>query len=74
MAKNLNLGNFLTISKSNISKLQIFYNIGFIQIEGQKPRKLLEPFFAKNIKVSDFGLIWWTFREYLQIKIFFQNP
>ena len=34
MAKNLNLGIFLTISRSNISKLEIFRKIGFIQIEG----------------------------------------
>ena len=34
MAKNLNLGNFLTISRSNIFKLQIFLKIGFIQSEG----------------------------------------
>ena len=33
----------------------------------------MEPFFEKNIKVSDFGLIWQPFREYLQIKIFFQK-
>ena len=34
MAKNLNLGNFLTISRSNISELQIFLKkIDFIQIE-----------------------------------------
>ena len=33
--KNLNLGNFLTISRSNISKLQFFpRKIGFTQIEG----------------------------------------
>ena len=32
MAKNLNLGNFWTISRSNISKLQI--EIGFTQTEG----------------------------------------
>ena len=34
MAKNLNLGNFLTISRSNISKLQIFLKIGYIEIDG----------------------------------------
>ena len=34
MAKNLNLGSFLTISRSNISKFQFFWEIGFIQIEG----------------------------------------
>ena len=29
--------------------------------------------FQKNIKVSDFGLIWRSFREYLQIKNYFQK-
>ena len=33
MAKNLNLDNFLTISRSNISKF--FWKIGFIQTEAQ---------------------------------------
>ena len=35
MAENLNLGNFLKISRSHISKFQIFWKLGFIQIEGQ---------------------------------------
>ena len=39
---------------------------------GQKPKKSLEPFLRK-ISVSDFGLIWRPFREYLQIKNFFQK-
>ena len=34
IAKNLNLGNFLTILRPNISKFQIFLKNGFIQIEG----------------------------------------
>ena len=50
MDKNLNLGNFLTISRSNISKLQIFLKNRFhsnwrsylVLTSGQKPNKLLE--------------------------------
>ena len=55
--------------------------MGFTQIEiltsGQKPKtrqktkKLVGAVFEKNIKVSDFRLIWKPFREYLQIHIFF---
>ena len=37
-------------------------------------RKFVRAIFEKNIKVSDFGLIWRPFHEYLQIKIFFKNP
>ena len=51
MAKNLNLGNFSTISRSNISKLQIFLKNSFhsnwrshlVLTSGQKPKKLFEP-------------------------------
>ena len=48
----------------------------------KKLEKSLEPFLRKlryqpttqpNIKVSDFGLLWRRFREYLKIKIFFQK-
>ena len=55
--------------------------MGFTQIEiltsGQKPKtrqktkKIVGAVFEKNIKVSDFRLIWRPFREYLQINIFF---
>ena len=34
MAKSRNLGNFLTISRLNISEFQIFLKNSFIQIEG----------------------------------------
>ena len=78
MAKNLNLDNFLTISRSNISKLQIFlknrldsnWRSYLVLTSGAKTKKIV---FEKNIKVSDFGLIWRPFREYLQIKNFFQK-
>ena len=67
---------FLKILRSNISKLQVFLKNKFhwnwrsclVLTSGQKPKKAV---FEKNIKVSDFGLIWRPFCEYLQIKIFF---
>ena len=83
MAKNLNLGNFLTILRSNISKLQIFLKNSFhsnwrsyiVLTSRQKPKKSLQLFFEKNMKVSDFGLIWRPFCKYLQIKnFFFKSP
>ena len=39
-----------------------------------KTKKIVRAVFEKNIKVSDFGLIWRPFREHLQIQIFFKNP
>ena len=50
MAKNLNLGNFLTILRSNIFKLQIFLKNRFqanwrpylVLTSGEKPKKLLK--------------------------------
>ena len=81
MIKNLNLGNFLTILRLNISKLQIFlknmfhsnWRSNLVLSSGQKPKKSLELFFKKSIKVPDFGLIWRPFRKYLQIMNFFQK-
>ena len=65
---------FLMILRSSISKLQIFWKIGFIQIEGHiKTKKIVWAVFEKNIKVSDFGVIWEPFHEYLQIKNFCQK-
>ena len=81
MAKNLNLGNFLTISRSKISKFQIFMKNRFhsnwssylVLTSGQNPKKIVRAVFEKNIKVSDFGLIWRPFHEYLQINNFFKK-
>ena len=39
----------------------------------QKPKKSLEPFLRKIWKCLHFGLIWRSFREYLQIEDFFQK-
>ena len=81
MAKNLNLGSFF--DDFEVKYLQIansFWKIGFTQIEGHistnfrpKIKNIVTTIFEKNTKVSDFGLIWRSFREYLQIKIFFQK-
>ena len=82
MAKNLNLGNFSTTLMSNISKLQVFLKNNFysnwrsylVLTSDQKPKKkIVKAVFEKNIKVPDFGLICRPFREYLQIKNFFQK-
>ena len=81
MAKNLNLGNILTNLRSSISKLQFFSGkkvsfkskVIFSTNFRPKTKKIVRAVFEKNIKVSDFGLIWRLFREYLQIKNFFQK-
>ena len=82
MAKNLKLANFLTILRSNISKLQIFLKnrfhsklkVIFSTKFRPKTKNIVRAVFEKNIKVSDFGLIWRPFWEYHQIKNFFKNP
>ena len=56
-----------------------FRKINFIQIKvifstNFRPSTNFRAAFEKNIKVSDFGLIWRPFREYLQINFFFENP
>ena len=53
----------------DFSKLQIFLKNNF----RPKTKKILRAIFEKNIEVYDFGLIWRLFREYLQIKNFFQK-
>ena len=81
MAKNLNLGNFLTISRSNISKLHFFsekqvsfkLKVIFSPNFRPKTKKIVRTVFEKNIKVPGFGIIWRPFREYFQIKNFFQK-
>ena len=69
------------LSRSNIFKLQIFLRNRFysnwrkhlVLTSRQKLKKMVRAVFEKNIKVSDFGLVWRPFREYLQIKNFFQK-
>ena len=50
-------------------KLKVIFSTNF----RPKTKKIVRAVFEKNIKVSDFGLIWRPFREYLQIKNFFQK-
>ena len=81
MAKNLNLGNFFddfkdkylqtaNFSEKKVScKLKVIFSTNF----RPKTKKTVRAVFEKNIKVSDFGVIWRPFREYLQIKNFFQK-
>ena len=66
-AKYLGIVNF---SEKYVSfKLKVIFTTNF----RPKTKKIVTAVFGKNIKVSDFGLIWRLFREYLQIKIFFQK-
>ena len=55
---------------ANFSEKQ--FSLGFIHFR-PKAKKVVRAVFEKNIKVSDFGLIWRPFPEYLQIKNFFQK-
>ena len=63
MAKNLNLGYFFDDIEVKYLQIANF----FVLPSGQKSKKIVTAVFEKNIKVSDFGLIWRPFREYLQI-------
>ena len=65
--KYLQIANFF--EKQVLFKLKVYLVLN----SGQKPKKSLEPFLRKMSKVSNFGLIWRPFREYLQIKKFFQK-
>ena len=65
--KYLQIANF---SEKQLSfKLKVIFSTNF----RPKTKKIVRAVFEKNIKVSDFGLIWRPFREYLQIKNFFQK-
>ena len=65
--KYLQITNF---SEKQVSfKLKVIFSTNF----RPKTKKIVRAVFEKNIKVSDFGLIWRPFREYLQIKNFFQK-
>ena len=77
----LQLGQFLEdfevkyLHIANFSKKQVPFKLKVIFITNFRPKtkKIVRAVFEKNIKVSDFGLIWRLFREYLQIKNFFQK-
>ena len=81
MPKNLNLGNFFEdfevkyLQVSNFSEKQISFKLKVIFSTNFRPKtkKIVWAVFEKNIKVSDFGLIWRPFHEYLQINFFFQK-
>ena len=65
--KNIQIANF---SEKQVSfKLKVIFSTNF----RPKPKKIVRAVFEKNIKLSDFGLIWRPFREYLQIKNFFSK-
>ena len=65
--KYLQIANF---SEKQVSfKLKVIFSTNF----RPKTKKINGTVFEKNIKVSDFGLIWRPFCEYLQIKFFFQK-
>ena len=66
-AKYLQITNF---SENQVSfKLKVIFSTNF----RSKTKKIDGTIFEKNIKVSDFRLVWRIFGEYLQIKIFFKN-
>ena len=82
MTKNLNLGNFLTILRSTISKSKFFLENRFhsnwrsylVLTQGQKPKKLLEPFLRKISK----WLFWANMETFSRIspnqELFFKKP
>ena len=81
MARNLNLDNFFDdfevkyLQTSNFSEKQFSLKLQVICSTNFKPKtkKIVKAVFEKNIKASDFELIWRPFCEYLQIKNFFQK-
>ena len=80
-SRNLNLGNFLTISRSNISKLEIFLKNRFhsnwrsclVLTSGQKPKKSLEPFLRKISKCLILGQFADLFANISKLRTFFKN-
>ena len=60
---------------ANFSEKQVSFKSKVIFSTNFRPKtkKIGGAVFEKNIKVSDFGLVWRPFREYLQIKNFFQK-
>ena len=79
--QNLNLGNFFDdfqvkyLQVANFSEKQASFKLKVIFSTNFRPKteKIVRAVFEKNIKASDFGRIWRCFREYLQIKNFFQK-
>ena len=81
MAKNFNWAIFFDdfevkyLQITNFSEKQISFKLKVIFSTNFRPKtkKIVRVVFEKNIKASDFGLIWRPFREYLQLKNFFQK-
>ena len=79
MVNNLNLSTFfddfevkhLEIANSSEKQVSFKLRVVFSTNFWPKTKKIVRAVFEKNTKVSDFGLIWRLFREYLQIKNFF---
>ena len=79
MVNNLNLSTFfddfevkhLEIANSSEKQVSFKLRVIFSTNFWPKTKKIVRAVFEKNTKVSDFGLIWRLFREYLQIKNFF---
>ena len=81
MAKKPQFGQFFHdfeakyLKTANFSEKQVSFKLKAIFSTNFRPKtkKIVRTVFEKNIKVSDFGIIWRLFREYLQIKYFFQK-
>ena len=65
--KYLHIANFS--EKYALFKSRVIFSVNF----RPKTKKIIRTVFEKNIRVFN-GLIWWPFREYLQIKNFFKTP
>ena len=63
----LEIANFS--QKEVLFKFKVIFSTNF----RSKTKIIVRAIFEKNITVSDFGLIWRLFREYLQIKIIFRK-
>ena len=65
---------YFRIAHFSEKQLSFKLNVIFSTNVRPKTKKIVRAVFEKNIKASDFELIWRPFREYLQIKNFFKNP
>ena len=63
--------NYFKIEKFSENYVSFKLKVIFSTNYRPKTKKIVRAIFEKNIKVSDFGLIWRSFCEYPQIKIFF---
>ena len=63
------------LQTTNFSEKWVSFKLRVIFSTNFKPKtiKIVKAVFKKNIRVSDFGLIWRPFCEYLQIKKFFSK-